>query len=89
MYGCLHSPETPPAADLLALAREFTPRVEAPDPLTVLLDCRGRGRVWRRLYSNCVDIRKRNFTSACWPASMSCSGSLWPRSASRQRQAAC
>lgn len=46
MYGCLHSPQTPPAADLLALAREFTPRVEAPDPLTVLLDCRGLGRVW-------------------------------------------
>ena len=46
MYGCLHSPAALPGADLLALARAFTPRVEAADPLTVLLDCRGLGRVW-------------------------------------------
>jgi len=49
MYGCLHSPQAPPNTEiLLALARGFTPRVEAPDPLTVLLDCRGLGRVWPR-----------------------------------------
>src|SRR3990172_9905792 len=46
MYGCLHSPAALPGADLLALARAVTPRVEAADPLTVLLDCRGVGRVW-------------------------------------------
>jgi protein ImuB len=47
MFGCLHSPEAPPAADaLLRLAREFTPRIEAREARTVLLDCHGLGRLW-------------------------------------------
>ncbi len=46
MYGCLHSSQESPGVDLLALAQTFTPRVEAADPLTVLLDCRGLGRTW-------------------------------------------
>ena len=43
----LHAPR-PLLADgaLLALAREFTPRVESSRPATVLLDLHGLGRVW-------------------------------------------
>jgi protein ImuB len=46
MYGCLHSPRSLPEGLLLELARDFTPRVEAESPLTVLLDLRGLGRMW-------------------------------------------
>ena len=46
MYGCLHSPAPlPSSAVLLAVAREFTPRVEGLEA-TVLLDLHGLGRVW-------------------------------------------
>ena len=49
MYGCLHSPRPlPHEGALLALAREFTPRVEAFGPTPVLLDLRGLGRTWPR-----------------------------------------
>jgi protein ImuB len=47
VFGGLHSPR--PLADegaLLALAREFTPRVEARAPTPVLLDLSGLGRLW-------------------------------------------
>ena len=47
MFGGLHSPR--PLSEegaLLAVAREFTPRVEAPGPTPVLLDLSGLGRLW-------------------------------------------
>jgi len=47
MFGALHSANALPSPErLLALAREFTPRVEACDPATVLLDLQGLGRAW-------------------------------------------
>jgi protein ImuB len=47
VFGGLHSPRPLPEEDaLLALAREFTPRVEAPAPTPVLLDLSGLGRLW-------------------------------------------
>lgn len=47
MFGGLHSPRPlPEEGALLALAREFTPRVEAPVPTPVLLDLSGLGRLW-------------------------------------------
>jgi protein ImuB len=47
VYGGLHSPRPlPEAGALLALAREFTPRVEARAPTPVLLDLAGLGRLW-------------------------------------------
>ena len=47
MFGGLHSPRPLPREDaLLALAREFTPRVFAPSPTPVLLDLSGLGRQW-------------------------------------------
>jgi protein ImuB len=47
MFGAVHSARPPDAAgSLLALAREFTPRVEACDPGTVLLDLHGLARAW-------------------------------------------
>jgi len=50
MYGGLHSPRPLPSDDaLVAVAREFTPRVEARSPTPVLLDLQGLGRTWPRL----------------------------------------
>jgi protein ImuB len=47
VFGGLHSPRPlPEEGALLALAREFTPRVEAPAPTPVLLDLSGLGRLW-------------------------------------------
>lgn len=47
MYAGLHSPRLPPRdGALLALAREFTPRVEAQGGTPVLLDLHGLGRSW-------------------------------------------
>ena len=47
MFGGLHSPRPlPDEGALLALAREFTPRVEARAPTPVLLDLSGLGRLW-------------------------------------------
>ena len=47
MFGGLHSPRPlPEEGALLALAREFTPRVEARAPTSVLLDLSGLGRRW-------------------------------------------
>ena len=47
MFGGLHSPRPlPEEGALLALAREFTPRVEAQAPTPVLLDLSGLGRLW-------------------------------------------
>jgi protein ImuB len=47
VYGGLHSPRPlPEEGSLLALAREFTPRVEAQAPTPVLLDLSGLGRLW-------------------------------------------
>jgi protein ImuB len=47
MYGGLHSPvPLPSESALLALARDFTPRVEALGATPVLLDLHGLGRVW-------------------------------------------
>jgi protein ImuB len=48
MYGGLHSPRLPLPSDgvLVAIAREFTPRVEARGPTPVVLDLHGLGRVW-------------------------------------------
>jgi protein ImuB len=47
MYGCLHSSSPLPSEEsLLELAKEFTPRVEAPAPTPVLLDLSGLGRLW-------------------------------------------
>jgi protein ImuB len=47
MYGGLHSSRPLPFENALRdLAREFTPRVEAPGPTPVLLDLHGLGRVW-------------------------------------------
>jgi protein ImuB len=47
VFGGLHSPRPlPERGALLALAREFTPRVEAPAPTPVLLDLSGLGRLW-------------------------------------------
>lgn len=47
MYGGLHSKEPlPKASALFDLARDFTPRVEAPHPTPVLLDLHGLGRAW-------------------------------------------
>jgi protein ImuB len=49
MFGAVHSVPRPPSPDaLLALAREFTPRVEACGPATVLLDLHGLARAWPR-----------------------------------------
>lgn len=47
MFGGLHSPRPlPDDGALVALAREFTPRVEARAPTPVLLDLSGLGRLW-------------------------------------------
>lgn len=47
MYGGLHSKDPlPKATALVDLARDFTPRVEAPYPTPVLLDLHGLGRAW-------------------------------------------
>jgi protein ImuB len=47
VFGGLHSPRPlPEEGALLALAREFTPRVEARTPTPVLLDLSGLGRLW-------------------------------------------
>jgi protein ImuB len=47
MFGGLHSPRPLPEPDaLLAVARAFTPRVEAFAPTPVLLDLSGLGRLW-------------------------------------------
>jgi protein ImuB len=47
VFGGLHSPRPLPEDDaLVAVAREFTPRVEAPAPTPVLLDLSGLGRLW-------------------------------------------
>ena len=47
MFGGLHSPRPlPEAGALAAVARTFTPRVEAPSPTPVLLDLSGLGRLW-------------------------------------------
>ena len=47
MFGGLHSPRPlPEDGALVAVAREFTPRVEAPAPTPVLLDLSGLGRLW-------------------------------------------
>jgi protein ImuB len=47
VFGGLHSPRPlPEPGALLALAREFTPRVEACGPTPVLLDLQGLGRLW-------------------------------------------
>ena len=49
MYGGLHSPRPLPSDDaLVAVARAFTPRVEARSPTPVLLDLQGLGRTWPR-----------------------------------------
>ena len=47
MFGGLHAPRPlPEAGALLAIARSFTPRVEARSPTPVLLDLSGLGRLW-------------------------------------------
>jgi protein ImuB len=48
MFGGLHSPRfpLPPDGALLAIAREFTPRVEALGLTPVLMDLHGLGRTW-------------------------------------------
>jgi protein ImuB len=47
MFAGLHSPRPlPEEGALLAVARAFTPRVEAPSPTPVLLDLSGLGRLW-------------------------------------------
>ncbi len=47
MFGGLHAPRAlPDAGALLAVARSFTPRVEARAPTPVLLDLSGLGRLW-------------------------------------------
>ena len=47
MFGGLHAPRPlPEAGALLAIARSFTPRVEALSPTPVLLDLSGLGRLW-------------------------------------------
>jgi protein ImuB len=47
VFGGLHSPRPlPEDGALVAVAREFTPRVEAPAPTPVLLDLSGLGRLW-------------------------------------------
>jgi len=47
VFGGLHSPRPlPEDGALVAVAREFTPRVEAPTPTPVLLDLSGLGRLW-------------------------------------------
>ena len=47
MFGAVHSARPPDASRaLLVLAREFTPRVEACGPATVLLDLHGLARAW-------------------------------------------
>jgi protein ImuB len=47
VFGGLHAPRPlPEAGALLAIARSFTPRVEARAPTPVLLDLSGLGRLW-------------------------------------------
>jgi protein ImuB len=47
VFGGLHSPRPlPEEGALVAVAREFTPRVEARAPTPVLLDLSGLGRLW-------------------------------------------
>jgi len=47
VFGGLHSPRPlPEEGALVAVARAFTPRVEAPSPTPVLLDLSGLGRLW-------------------------------------------
>ena len=47
MFGGLHAPRLlPDAGALVAVARSFTPRVEARGPTPVLLDLSGLGRLW-------------------------------------------
>src|SRR6185436_3314249 len=46
MFGALFAPVPPPDGALLALAREFTPRVQSLGPGEALLDLHGLGRVW-------------------------------------------
>jgi protein ImuB len=47
VFGGLHSPRPlPDEGALVAVARSFTPRVEAPAPTPVLLDLSGLGRLW-------------------------------------------
>jgi protein ImuB len=47
MFGALYAPVPPSDGALLALAREFTPRVQSLGPAEALLDLHGLGRVWR------------------------------------------
>lgn len=46
MFGALHCPPPAVAGLLLEVGREFTPRVEAFDATTALLDLHGLGRIW-------------------------------------------
>jgi len=47
VFGGLHAPRPlPEPGALLAIARSFTPRVEARSPTPVLLDLSGLGRLW-------------------------------------------
>jgi protein ImuB len=47
VFGGLHAPGAlPDAGALIAVARSFTPRVEARGPTPVLLDLSGLGRLW-------------------------------------------
>jgi len=51
VFGGLHAPRAlPDAGALLAIARSFTPRVEARAPTPVLLDLSGLGRLWPTPY---------------------------------------
>src|SRR5262245_25575937 len=47
MFACLHSPHPLPSEEaLVAVARAFTPRVQAFGPTPVLLDLQWLGRLW-------------------------------------------
>lgn len=45
LFACLRTPAPAPAAALMALARDFSPRVERHDPGCVVLDVSGLGRL--------------------------------------------
>jgi protein ImuB len=70
MFGAVHSARIePPPEALLALAQEFTPRVEAYGAATVLLDLHGLARAWPRpeaLGQALVDAaRRRGVATPC------------------------
>ena len=83
MYGALHSPSALAERGLLALAHEFTPRVESLGPTDVLLDLHGLGRVWAapEVLGHALLLAGRDRGFASTPPSRAHAWPLWSRPA--------